>query len=234
MKWNEKITYQRLKTRQMTCLGLVPFTSVPVPARYTYPHRGSGFPCLFHGVFFFWFYQLNKKKFMYYSLFIHAGHGYSRVWVFGGYQNQYPYPYPCRPYPCTRRVCHTRCPTLVQIHAEVCIDIIYKSFNILFRGLIERNDGESRATTAERLEDWLVVFNSLTTITRSRDNDVSTTGQKAFNDLDANGTLAHASEKCVLVLEGCSWSGNFMKDIEVNTSKIAAIFPGAADFAFQV
>jgi len=87
---------------------------------------------------------------------------------------------------------------------------------------------ESRAATAARLEDRLVVFNSLTAITpiRSRDNDVSTTGQKALNDLDNNGTLANSSEKCILVLEGCSRSGNFMKDIEVNTGKIAAISPG--------
>ena len=71
-------------------------------------------------------------------------------------------------------------------------------------------------------------------VTRSRDNDVGTTRQKAFNDLDTNGALPNSHEKCVLVLECGSWSGNSMKDIEVNTGKIAAIIPGAADLAFQV
>ena len=39
----------------------------------------------------------------------------------------------------------------------------------------------------------------------------------------------------ILVLEDCSRSSNLMKDIEENTSEIAAIgFPGVADLAFQV
>lgn len=60
------------------------------------------------------------------------------------------------------------------------------------------------------------------------------TQQKSFDDLDTNGPFANVSEKGILVLEHCPQCGSFMKNIEINACKIATIFPGVADFTFQV
>ena len=78
---------------------------------------------------------------------------------------------------------------------------------------------------------FILMFDHLMAMTQGRDNDERTASQKAFNDLNTNGTLANASDKCVLVLKKLSLKWQFH---EVNTSNIAAIFPGVADLVFQV
>ena len=50
---------------------------------------------------------------------------------------------------------------IVEIHAEVGVDVVDEGLDILFGGLVEGNNSESRPTTAEGLEDRLVVFNRL-------------------------------------------------------------------------
>ena len=50
---------------------------------------------------------------------------------------------------------------VVEIHTEVGVDVVDKGLDILFGGLVEGNDSESRTTAAKGLEDRLVVFNSL-------------------------------------------------------------------------
>jgi len=65
---------------------------------------------------------------------------------------------------------------VVKIHVQFIINIVDESFNILSRGLNEGNDSQSRSMTTKRLEDRLIVFDSLMVVTRSNDNDMSTTG----------------------------------------------------------
>ena len=50
---------------------------------------------------------------------------------------------------------------VVEIHAEVGVDVVDEGLDILFGGLVEGNNSKSRPATAEGLEDRLVVFNRL-------------------------------------------------------------------------
>jgi hypothetical protein len=120
---------------------------------------------------------------------------------------------------------------VVKIHTKVCVDVVNESFNILLRGLVERNDGESRTTTTERLEDALIVFDRLAAVARSRDDDVSTARQETLDDLNTDGAFANTSQQSILVLKRGTRGGDFVENVEINTSQIAAVFPVRADFA---
>ena len=58
---------------------------------------------------------------------------------------------------------------------------------IVLRNSSERYDvvkihGQNRSTTTKRLQDRLIVFDSLVVVAASSDNDVSTTGEKSLDN----------------------------------------------------
>jgi len=75
---------------------------------------------------------------------------------------------------------------VVKIHVQFITNIVDESFNILSRGLNKGNDSQSRSTTTKRLEDRLIVFDSLIVVTRSNNNNVSTTREKSLDDFNSN------------------------------------------------
>jgi len=84
------------------------------------------------------------------------------------------------------------------------------------------------------LEDGLIIFDSLTVVAGSSDNDVSTTREKSFDDLNSDRALADTSAQGILAFEGGPRCGNFMKNVKVDTGEVAAILPRGSNLAFKV
>ena len=63
--------------------------------------------------------------------------------------------------------------------------------------------------------DSLVVLNSSTAVTRSGDDNASTTSNQALDNFYTNRALTDTSKKCVLVLESSTRGGNLCKDVKV-------------------
>ena len=61
-----------------------------------------------------------------------------------------------------------------------------------------------------------------------------TAGKQTLENLNTNRPLPDTREQCVLVLEGGAGRSDFVKDVQVDTREVAAVFPGGADFAFEV
>jgi len=75
---------------------------------------------------------------------------------------------------------------VVEIHAEVRVDVIDEGLDILLGGLVEGNDSESRSTTTKRLEDRLVVFNRLPAVARGGNNDAGTSRKETLDNFDTD------------------------------------------------
>jgi len=99
---------------------------------------------------------------------------------------------------------------VVEIHAEVRVDVVDEGLDILFGGLVEWNDSESGATAAKGLEDRLVVFNRLPAVARGGNDDVGTSGEETLDNFDTDRTFTDTSKECVLVLEGSTRGGDFV------------------------
>ena len=54
---------------------------------------------------------------------------------------------------------------IVQVEVECRVDVVNQGIDVLFRFLVERDDGECGTSAAMCLEDALVIFNRLTTVT---------------------------------------------------------------------
>ena len=63
---------------------------------------------------------------------------------------------------------------------------------------------------------------------------MGTPRKKTLEDLNAYGTFANASQESILVLESCAGSSDFMKDVEVDASQIATVFPGCSNSMLQM
>ncbi len=75
---------------------------------------------------------------------------------------------------------------IVEIHAEVGVDVIDQSLNILLRSLVKGNDGKSGAATSARLENGLVVLDGGPVVARGGDDDVGAARQETLDDLYTN------------------------------------------------
>jgi len=60
---------------------------------------------------------------------------------------------------------------VVQIEVEGGVDVINQRIDILFRAMVERNDGECRASTTMRLEVPLVIFDRFEAVARGGDDN---------------------------------------------------------------
>lgn len=72
---------------------------------------------------------------------------------------------------------------VVEIHAEVGIDVVNKGLNILFGGLVEGNDSKGRAMAAKGLEDRLIVFNHLLAVAQCGNDNVGTSREETLDRL---------------------------------------------------
>ena len=88
--------------------------------------------------------------------------------------------------------------------------------------------------TAKGLEDRLIVFDRLLAVAWGGNDDVGTSREETLNNFDTDWAFANTSKQCILVLESSTWRGNFMKDVEINTSQIAAVLPVHADLVLQM
>jgi len=75
---------------------------------------------------------------------------------------------------------------VVEIHAEVRVDVVDEGLDILLGGLVEGNDSESRATTTKGLEDRLVVFNRLPAVARGGNDDAGTSRKETLDNFDTD------------------------------------------------
>jgi len=123
---------------------------------------------------------------------------------------------------------------VVEIHAEIGVDVVDEGLDILFRGLVEGNDSESRATAAKGLEDRLVVFNRLPAVARGGNDDVGTSREETLDNFDTDRAFADSSKERVFVLEGSTRGGDFVEDVEIYTGQIAAGLPVRADLVLQM
>jgi hypothetical protein len=123
---------------------------------------------------------------------------------------------------------------IVQVEVERRVDVINQGIDVLFRSLVERDDGECGTSAAMCLEDALVVFNCLTTVTRRGDNDVGTTRKETFEDLNANRAFSNAGEKGILVLESCSRCCGLAEEVKIDTGEVAGILPGTSGLALEM
>jgi hypothetical protein len=113
----------------------------------------------------------------------------------------------------------------VEIKPQSCVDIINESLDVLLGTL-------GRAATAKSLIDRLIVFDRCAALPRYRDNDTCTAGKQTLEDLNTNRLLPDTRKQCVPVLDGGPGRSDFVKDVQVDTREVAAVFPGA-DFAFE-
>jgi len=123
---------------------------------------------------------------------------------------------------------------VVKIHVQFITNVVDESFNILSRGLNERNNSQSRSMTTKRLEDRLIVFDSLMVVTRSNDNDASTTGEKSLDDFNSDRALTDTSAQSILAFKSCSRCSNFMENVKVDTSEVAAKLSHGSDLMLEV
>jgi len=123
---------------------------------------------------------------------------------------------------------------IVKIHVQITIDVIDESFNILSRGLIEGNDSQSRSTTTKRLEDSLIIFDSLAVVTGSSDKDVSTTGEQSLDDLNPDRALADTGAQSILAFKSCPRCSIFMENVKVDTSEVATKLPRGSNLTLEV
>ena len=89
---------------------------------------------------------------------------------------------------------------VIEIHTKVGVYVVDEGLDILLGCLVERNNCESRSTTANGLEDRLVIFDRLPAVARGS-NDLGTAGEETLNNFNTNRAFADASKECVLVLE---------------------------------
>jgi len=123
---------------------------------------------------------------------------------------------------------------VVKIHVQFITNVVDESFNILSRGSNEGNDSQSISTTTKRLEDRLIVFDSLMVVTRSNDNDASTTGEKSLDDFNSDRALTDTGAQSILAFKSCSRCSNFMENVKVDTSEVATKLPRGSDLTLEV
>ena len=88
--------------------------------------------------------------------------------------------------------------------------------------------------TTKRLEDRLIVFDSLMVVTRSNDNDASTTGEKSLDDFNSDRALTDTGAQSILAFKSCSRCSNFMENVKVDTSEVAAKLSHGSDLMLEV
>lgn len=99
------------------------------------------------------------------------------------------------------------------------MDTVTKRLNVLLGGLVEGEDDEGRATAADRVVDGPVVAGG-------GDDNVRASHEETLGDVDT-------SEKCALTLEACTRGGNLAKDVEVDSSQVAAL-PRVTDMPLEM
>ena len=114
---------------------------------------------------------------------------------------------------------------VVKIHVQFTIDVIDESFNILSRGLIEGNNSQSRSMTTKRLEESLIVFNSLAVVTGGSDNDMSTTREKSLDDLSSDRAPTDTGAQSILTFKSHPRCSKFMENVKVDISEVATKLP---------
>ena len=123
---------------------------------------------------------------------------------------------------------------VVQIEVEGGVDVINQGIDILFRALVERNDGERRASTTMHLENALVIFDRFTATVRGGDDDMGATREETFDNFNSDRALSNTGEKGILVFEGGAGCRNFVEGIEIDTCEVAGIFPCASGLALEM
>src|ERR1700744_3702316 len=66
---------------------------------------------------------------------------------------------------------------IIEIKTKSYVNIVNEHLHILLETLVEWNDSQSGTTAGKMLEDALVILHGSTTVTRSCDNNMCTTGQ---------------------------------------------------------
>ena len=84
------------------------------------------------------------------------------------------------------------------------------------------------------LIDRLIIFNSCMIVLRGGNDNMGTPRKKTLEDFNAYGTFANTSQESIIVLDSCARSSDFMKDVGVDTSQIATVFPGCSNSTLQM
>ena len=71
-------------------------------------------------------------------------------------------------------------------------------------------------------------------VTRSGDNDSSSSSEETLDDLDTDRTFTDTSHESVLAFEGDSGSSNLLEDVEVERSELARVRPAVSDLPLEV